>query len=200
MEVVPASESGIARAKEVLLRGGTVIHPTETCYGIACDLTNLDAVKKLFDIKKRPYNQPVSALFASIQEAETYAVFSPKARELAEKCLPGPLTIVLPRRKDAPDLWLIVDGGGKDPWIGVRISSHPIARALAEAMKRPIATTSANLHGQGNPYTRQDIEKRLKDGPDLFLYSGALPMCPVSTVVRVSDEDVLVLRQGSLKL
>lgn len=201
MEVVPVSQGGITRAIEVLLRGGIVVHATETCYGLACDLTNPDAVKKLFDLKKRPYDQPVSALFYSVEDAKKYVVFSERALDIADKYLPGPLTIVLPRRDDAPNLWLTANGSGKDPWIGVRISSHPVARALAEAMKRPIATTSANLHGKPNPYSVDEILLQFADAsllPDLILDSGVLPSTPPSTVLEIVGETLRVMRQGEI--
>ncbi|MBP9851051.1 MAG: L-threonylcarbamoyladenylate synthase, partial [Candidatus Peribacteraceae bacterium] len=143
MMIIPESPEALAEAVEILRSGGTVIHATETCYGLTCDLTNEDAVKDLFDVKKRPEDQPVSALFTSLESARTYVDVSPKAEELFRKHLPGPLTIVLPKKNGAPPLWLTASGGGEDAWIGVRISSHPFAARLAEAYGKPIATTSA---------------------------------------------------------
>jgi len=95
---LPDIDAAIATLKA----GGIVMHATETCYGIACDLTNPDAVKKLFAIKKRPEQQPVSALFSSIESAKLYVDFSDRALELAQKYLPGPLTLVLPTNTKPP--------------------------------------------------------------------------------------------------
>lgn len=203
METIPVSPASLACAVDVLHAGGVVIHPTETCYGIACDLTNEDAVKDLFDVKKRPLDQPVSALFSSVDAARVFVDVSPKAEALIARHLPGPLTLVLPRKKDAPPLWLTAAGNGQDEWIGVRISSHPFAMDLATAFGKPVATTSANLHGKSNPYSVQDIESQWADSaplPELVIDGGILPVAPPSTVIRVTGEEMQVLRQGELKI
>jgi len=204
MKIIPESVEALAEALEVLRSGGTVIHATETCYGIACDLSNEDAVKDLFDVKQRPGYQTVSALFPSVDAAREYVDVSRKAEELFLKHLPGPLTIVLPKRSGAPPLWITASGGGSDAWIGVRVSSHPFATTLAEAFGKPIATTSANIHGKPNPYSVQEIREQWTDMsvlPELIIDSGTLPESPPSTVVRVDREGgVTVLRQGALHI
>ncbi len=102
MKVIPFSNQAIADALTVLQNGGVVAHATETCYGLACDLSNPDAVTKLFAIKQRPESQPVSALFASVDEAKKYVEWNDRAEELAAQYLPGPLTLILPLRSDSP--------------------------------------------------------------------------------------------------
>lgn len=202
MQTLPASADSLAAAVAVLRAGGVVAHPTETCYGLACDLSNPVALKKLFDIKARPYEQPVSALFSSIGAAQAYVELSARALELAEKHLPGPLTIIVPIKRGSPVMF-VTASGKPDATVGVRISSHPFAQALAEAFGSPIATTSANLHGKPNPYSSSDITEQLKDHtpvPDLILDGAALPEAAPSTVVSVLGHDVRVLRQGDLKI
>jgi len=202
VNIVPESPAALLEALEVLSAGGTVIHATETCYGIACDLTNEDAVKDLFDVKQRPGYQTVSALFASVEAAREYVEISPKAEELFQKYLPGPLTIVLSKKKNAPPIWLTSQGGGTDGLIGVRISSYPFAMKLAEAFDKPIATTSANLHGKPNPYSISDIESQWAGAlllPELLIDAGPLPIADPSTVIRISGNAVTVLRQGILR-
>ncbi len=202
MKIIPESPEALAEALEVLRAGGTVIHATETCYGIACDLTNEDAVKDLFDVKQRPGYQTVSALFPSVDAAREYVEISPKAQELFRAHLPGPLTIVLSKKKNAPPIWLTSEGAGTDALIGVRISSYPFAMKLAEAFGKPIATTSANLHGKPNPYAVSDIQMQWADAlllPDLIIDAGALPVADPSTVVRAVGDVVTVLRQGSVR-
>lgn len=205
MEIVPASDTGIARALEVLRNGGVIAHATETCYGLACDLSNPSAVAKLFDIKRRPYDQPVSALFSSLDEAKKYLEFSSRALSLSDKYLPGPLTIVLPRRIPAPTQIHVVPSSlsiiNYQLSIGLRVSSHPLASSLALHFGKPIATSSANLHGHPNPYSPADIMSQFMDqkcAPDLVIDSGVLPLAPASTVVAVDGEKVTVLRQGEL--
>ena len=99
MRILPATPKGIEAALEALERGETVIHATETCYGFACDLNNLKAVSRLFAIKQRSANQPVSALFSSIEEARKYVEWNDQAEQLAQEFLPGRLMIVLVDRK-----------------------------------------------------------------------------------------------------
>lgn len=207
MDVILESDTGITRALAILHSGGVIAHATETCYGLACDLSNPKALEKLFDIKQRPYDQPVSALFSSLEEAKKFVVFSPKALELAKKYLPGPLTLVLAMEADAscpmyvcPPL-PIASRLSLPASVGIRISSHPFAQELALRFGKPIATTSANLHGHPNPYSPTDIMSQFMDAeflPDLVIDSGVLPTAPASTVIAVDGEKLTVLRQGEL--
>ncbi len=188
-------------ALEVIERGGSVVHATETCYGITCDLANSEAVAHLFRVKNRPVDQPVSVLFSSLAHAMEYGEFSAEALRLATLHFPGPLTIVVPVHSAAPRP-IFVTGDGKTPaMIGVRISSHPTAIALAKGADTPIATTSANLHGKSNPYSLSDIEQQWQSHtpkPDLFIDDGVLPEVSPSTVVQVVGNAVRVLRQGDI--
>lgn len=208
MKILVQSTEAIDHAIGILRRGGVIAHATETCYGLACDLQNPAAVERLFLVKERPFTQPVSALFSSVEEAQQFVVFSKKALEIAKKHLPGPLTIVLPLRKDAPLLIHVRPPSPSltpipNPTIGVRISSAPLAQTLALTFGSPIATTSANIHGEPNPYSVSDMESQFlskKILPDLLIDSGALPVAPPSTVVEIVGEKMRVLRQGVLIL
>jgi L-threonylcarbamoyladenylate synthase len=200
MKILPAN-TGLMQALEALERGGVVAHATETCYGLACDLTNPEAVKKLFKIKNRPTDLPVSALFGSIFQAKKYAHWGKKSEKMAQLYLPGPLTLVLDMLSGAPEKLYPTPGGGKT--IGVRISSHSVANQLALYYTKPISTTSANFHGQENPYSPKDIKKQYKDRalkPDLILDSGKIPKVPPSTVIDLTKEKEEVLRLGEKKI
>lgn len=207
MKIAPESSEAIQEAVRVLAAGGTVIHATETCYGLACDLTNPQALDRLFAVKHRPDTQPVSALFSSLEEAKKYVVFSEKALSLAQMHLPGPLTLVLPRAQHSPlplyvcPLSLSPITSNLSPTIGVRISSHPFAQCLALAFGKPLVTTSANLHSAPNPYTLSELQSQYAGSaplPDLVIDSGSLPEQPPSTIVEVVGDDVRVLRQGDI--
>ncbi len=201
MKILPADSHGIQTAVDILRRDGVVIHATETCYGIAGDLQSPGAVGRIFALKKRPLEQPLSALFHSWHEAQVYIDTSPRGDQIAEQYLPGPLTIVLPRRDSAPLLWVTPVHGGHDTMIGVRVSPHPIASELVSMFGWPIATTSANVHGQPNPYSLEEILSQFSSlslQPDLILDSGTLPRTPPSTVVEVLDDRVRVLRAGDI--
>ena len=102
MIILPDNEEAIAAAIVILRDGGVVAHATETCYGFACDMTNETAVRKLFAIKERSEDHPVSALFPSVEEAKHYVLWNEEAEKLAADSLPGPLTLILPLLSSAP--------------------------------------------------------------------------------------------------
>ncbi len=210
MQILPADTNGITSALKILQAGGVIAHATETCYGFACDLSNPAAVKKLFLIKDRPFHQPVSALFSSIDKAKKYVTWNERAQELAEKHLPGPLTLILLLQADAPTTLYTtptnqrVNESANPRTVGIRISSHPLAQQLATEFTRPISTTSANLHGRPNPYSVMEIEEQFRNEihqPDLILDSGILPHTPPSTVVDAScGANWKTLRGGSISV
>lgn len=190
-------------AIKILTAGGIVAHATETCYGFACDLTNPQAVKRLFALKKRPTDQPVSVLFSSVEEAKKFVEWNEEAEKLASKYLPGPLTIILPARKDAPDFYTVLAYHlplTSYRSMGIRISSHSLARELAKRFGKPLSTTSANLHGQKNTYSVAEISGQFSGQdiqPDMILDSGVLPPTPPSTVIDLTvPGSCLVLRKG----
>jgi L-threonylcarbamoyladenylate synthase len=204
MRILKLSETeeavAMSRALEVLQEGGVIVHATETCFGLACDLTNPKAVAKLFAIKQRPEQMPVSALFPSVDEAKKYVEWNDRADTLAKKFLPGALTIILPLREDAPQKLYPIPSGGTS--IGVRISSHAVADHLATSFGKPLSTTSANPHGDSNPYRSEDIVRtfeKAKHVPDLFLDSGSLPMNPPSTVVNLCSKEEGIVRKGTIQ-
>lgn len=200
MNIIPFSDAAIAEAVLILKNGGVIAHATETCYGLACDLSNVDAVKKVFAIKQRSEQQPISGLFSSVEDAKMYVEWNERAEELAQQYLPGPLTMILPLRVNAPIQLFPIPDQAKT--IGVRISSSPIAHALVEAFGSPLSTTSANLHGYPNPYSAEDIVGQLQDQaiqPDMIIDSGVLPQNPPSTVVNLTENEQ-THRKGSISI
>lgn len=196
MRILPA-DSGRDEGVAILRSGGIVAHATETCYGFACDLTNPAALQKLFLLKNRPDQQPVSALFLSIEEAKKWVEWNELAEELARKYLPGPLTIVLPLKSGKRQAM------SDQRTLGVRISSYPIAQTLAELSHVPLSTTSANLHGKPSAYSAEEIVEQFEHceiQPDLILDSGSIPRAEASTVVSVMNGTMRVVRQGSIIL
>ncbi len=190
------SGDAVAKAVAILRGGGVIVHPTETCYGLCADLTNKAAVERLFALKARPPVQPVSGLFASVAAAKEWVMWNDEAQRLGREHLPGPLTLILPIREDAPAaLWSCPAGGLS---LGVRVSSHPFALDLAAAYNSPLSTTSANRHGEPNPYSLEDLLKTWPtDGPDLIIDGGILPPVPPSTVIDLTKGGE-VRRQGEI--
>ena len=188
-------------ALKILRNGGVIAHATETCYGFACDLTNPVAVAKLFAIKQRPLDQPVSALFTSVDDAKRYVEWSAEAQNLADEYLPGPLTIILPLNKGSRLSSCPLQS--PTPSLGIRISSHSLAQDLVRKFGSPLSTTSANLHGHPNSYSAQDILLQFANRefqPDLILDSGSLPQAPPSTVINMTQDDGKIQREGALKV
>jgi len=204
MQVLGASiNSSIHEAVNIIRAGGIVSHATETCYGLACDFTNESAVRKVFELKKRPEGMPISALFPSVESAKEWVEWNEVADRLADEYLPGPLTIVLPVR-NVPHASCLVSRT-----LGIRISPHPVAQKLAELAEVPLSTTSANIHGGLNPYSVDDVISQFFVGaqhavpgsqPELILDSGKLPHADPSTVVAIENGKIKILRQGSIMI
>jgi len=184
----------VQTAVQDLLRGGVVLHPTETCYGLAVDIFNKGAVTKLYRLKGMSLDKPVSILVRDLEEAQEYGKFNEKAIFLAMEHWPGPLTIIVPRTDLVPK-WI---NFGVDS-IGIRVSSNKKARELVEAFGGPLTTTSANKHGEPQAYTVQTV---LDQGliPDYILDSGQIGPTPPSTIVKVEGEGIEVIRKGPIEL
>lgn len=197
MRILSQSDpAAVLTAVTFLKAGGVIAHPTETCYGLAADLSNPVAVERLFQLKERPRGQPVSGLFATVEAAKTWVEWNDEAERLAAAHLPGPLTLILPFKTTAPLRLLPSPEGGAT--LGVRVSSHPVAAELAALFLLPISTTSANRHGEPNPYSVADLQRTWpEDGPDLVIDGGTLPPVPPSTVMDLTKAGE-VRRQGGI--
>jgi len=210
MRVIEESQQAISLALKVLEEGGVVAHATETCYGLACDLTNPKAVEKLFAIKERPPQFPVIALFPSIEASEEWLEWSVEARALAEKYFTGPLTIVLPMKKKIPvpifPSPTPTRGRGEKQGgttLAFRVSTHPVAFEISKRFAKPLSTTSANLAKLSETYNIAEMEKQFAQGtvmPDIAIDSGPLEKRLPSTIVSFEDGTMRILRQGSLHL
>ncbi|MCX6735305.1 MAG: L-threonylcarbamoyladenylate synthase [Candidatus Peregrinibacteria bacterium] len=184
----------LAEAAAVLSAGGVVMHPTETCYGFAVDVANLQALDKLYKLKGRDANKPVSILVADLEMAKKYGDFSEKALELAENYWPGPLTILVPRLNNLPK-----DFNQGQEFVGIRCPDHKFSRELVKAFGGPITTTSANVSGEP-PLYEADLESfgELADEIDLVVDGGEIPLNKPSTIAKVVGDNVEVIRQGDL--
>ncbi len=193
----------ILNANQVLASGGVILHPTETCYGLACDAFNEKALKKIYEIKGRDAGKPLAILVADLEMAMEYGVFCEKALALAARFWPGALSIVVPRTEKLPK-FLNKD----EKFVSMRVSSDKFSTDLVKALKRPIVTTSANLAGEDAMY-EVDMAKfdvpvsgglKAKDLIDLVVDGGKIPLNKPSTIVKVDGDSVTVLRQGDVKI
>src|SRR5262245_38853023 len=142
--------SALKQAVEILKKGGVVVYPTDTAYGLAVDATNLVAVKKLYRLKGRDFHKPVHVIPPSKAWIEKIVKLDAKAKLLIEKLMPGPLTLVLPLKIKGP-AWQKLSAGTKT--MGIRRPKNKVALDLAMLLGKPITTTSANLSGQPNCYS-----------------------------------------------
>jgi len=196
----------IDKATAHLKKEGVVLHATETCFGFTCDISNPAAVAKLFTLKQRDNCKPVSALFHNVDSAKQYVQWNETAEQLALKHLPGALTIILPLRTDAPCQLYSTPGGGDT--IGVRISSHPTAKALAAHFSQPLVTTSANIAGQPCCFRIEDVLKQFEEQttsqytnlPFFVFKDPPLENTLPSTVVDCTNNKMTIVRKGVIEL
>ena len=187
--------TNIENAARIIREGGLVAMPTETVYGLAADATNDVAVARIFDAKGRPQFNPLIIHVAGTDMAKRYVDLSPFAEKLMAAFWPGPLTLVLPRRKDGGVSLLV--SAGLDT-LGVRMPNHPLAQALITAVDRPLAAPSANRSGTISPTHAEHVKDSLGDKVDLILDGGASPVGVESTIVKVADDRVVMLRPGGV--
>ncbi len=174
----------------VVQRGGIVIFPTDTVYGIGCDPVRPDAVEKIYSLKHRPRTKPLALHIASVEEMLEYAPGNRMARALAEAFLPGPLTVIVRR----PSFVGTDVTAGLDT-VGLRVPKHELCRAILER-NGPLAATSANFSGEpafvGNGFVRE------LPAADLRIDDGPTPLGVESTVVDVSGERARMVREGAV--
>ncbi len=194
--VLAPDESGIAAAADAIRRRGTVAFPTETVYGLGADALSARAVAKVFAAKERPRFDPVIVHVASPEEAEgLWTEVPPLAHKLMEKFWPGPLTLVLPRKRRVPG---IVTAGLRT--VAVRMPDHPVAQSLIRAAGKPIAAPSANRFGRLSPTHHDAVLEQLRGRIDAVLAGGPTRVGIESTVVSLVDDPPLVLRPGGTPL
>ena len=184
----------LASAVEALKRGHVIVFPTETLYGLGADALDEAAVEKVFQLKGRDSGNPIPVLVANQAMLDTLVAKVPTtAQQLIDRYWPGPLTLVLPGRKNIPR-YLCNSSGG----VGVRISSQPIAASLVSGLGRPLTATSANPSGEEPARTLQEAERYFAHRVELFVDGGTLTSKTGSTVVEVIEERIKIIRQGEI--
>lgn len=198
-----------------LEKGSIMIYPTETAYAIGCDSANQKAVEQVFKIKKRPKSKSLPLIAGSLAMVERYCVMSEAEKELARKHWPGPLTLIL-KVKSTLSRGAAGDGASplalaesvitKDGTAAIRVSANKIARGLSQGLGRPIVSTSANVSGQGECYSIKEVKKQLGgiDGGGgyelLIIDGGQLKKRKPSTIAKIKDGKLRIVRQGEIKI
>lgn len=186
--------SAVARVVEVLRDGGAVVLPTDTVYGLAVATVAPGATAILFEIKGRPASVPLAVLVDSLEQALALCdPPTPAVQRVVERFWPGPLTVVLRRAERSA----AVELGGDGSTVGIRCPDHPFARAVARAVG-PLATTSANRHGEPTGVTAADVMAALADGDVALIVDGGVCAGLASTVIDGTDPALSVLRRGPI--
>jgi L-threonylcarbamoyladenylate synthase len=194
----PVDAEAVARAVDVLQRGGLVALPTETVYGLAADATNEGALRSVFAAKGRPTNHPLIVHVLDAASVPRWASdVPPAAHDLMAAFWPGPLTLVLRRHPAVSDL---ITGG--QPTVALRSPAHPWARAVLQAFGGALAAPSANRFGRVSPTTAEHVRADLGVKPDgavdLVLDGGPCPVGIESTIVDLSSGPPRLLRPGAI--
>ncbi|MCK4838488.1 MAG: threonylcarbamoyl-AMP synthase [Desulfobulbaceae bacterium] len=181
----------ISQAVKYLRQGGVICYPTDTVYGIGCDIFNQKAVKRIYRIKKRAEDKPFSFMCADLKDLSKYCLVSNTAYRLMKKNLPGPYTFILPTLKIVPKIMT-----SKQKTVGIRVPDNAISRALIEELGNPILTTSAVVGDNEEPMTEAfEIEDRLGNQVDAIIDGGQVFAAP-STIVSLLKDDIEILRYG----
>lgn len=181
-------------AVEALRGGGVIVAPTDTAYMLAADALNEAALRRVGGIKRRPPDMGITAIVPDLEAAERYVEVTERARKLATAFLPGPLTLVLPKKPLIPDALT----GGR-PTLGIRVPDHAFSLALAQRLARPVTATSANVSGGETPHTLTEALSQLHDAPLDLVVEGEIPNPGVSTIVDLSVDPPAGLRQGLIE-
>ena len=184
----------LARLAAHLRSGEIVAVPTETVYGLAADAFDARACRRIFAAKGRPASDPLIVHIHAMRELEAVAEANPEARRLAKKFWPGPLTLILPKKRAVPD---VVTAGR--PSVAVRMPSHPVLRRLLKLTRRPIAAPSANPFGYVSPTTAEHVRHGLGMKIRHILDGGPARIGLESTIVDLRDpESPVLLRPGAI--
>ena len=178
----------ISEAIDIMAKGGVILYPTDTVYGLGANIFNNEAVQRIYEIKKRDPSKPLSVLVQDTESLELIADLNRNSREIVNKWLPGPFTFILNKKKIVSPY---VSASAK---VGVRIPDYKIARALASLF--PITTTSANITNECTLSNPQDILKQIGDTVDLVIDVGDLDKAKPSTVIDLSSSKPTLVRNG----
>ena len=194
-ELLPVANASLERAGELIRSGALVGFPTETVYGLGANALDENAVRRIFEAKGRPGDNPLIVHISNVDQLAPLiaAEPSPAARRLMDACWPGPMTLIFPKS----DLVPAAVTAGLDT-VAVRLPGHPAARALIDAARRPIAAPSANRSGRPSPTTAQHVLEDMDGRIPLILDGGPCEVGLESTVIDMTGATPRVLRPGGI--
>lgn len=180
----------IDKAVDCLKQGGVIAYPTDTVYGIGCDIYNQKAVKRIYQIKKRDKKKPFSFICSSLKNVSLYCYISNSSYRIMKMKLPGPYTFVLQSMKIVPKVMMT-----KQKTVGIRVPDNLICQMLVNTLGNPILTTSARIEGDEPLAEAYEVEERLGSRIDLIIDGGTVFPSPSSVISLVNDTPE-VLREG----
>lgn len=180
----------VQQVVETLKSGGVICYPTDTGYGIGCDIFNPKAIKRVTLIKHRPKHKPFSFLCSDLTHISHYAHVSNTAYRLLKKRLPGPYTFVLPSTKVVPNVMIT-----KQKTVGIRVPDNPISQLLIQTLGNPILNTSLPAEDAPPPADPYDIDQLLGNRVDLIIDGGLIVSDP-SSVIDLTGNAPVILREG----
>jgi len=195
--ILPFSDEAIAEAARLIDEGQPVAVATETVYGLAADAQNAEAVARIYEAKGRPSFNPLIVHVPDLLAAKQIGDFSDDASKLAAEHWPGPLSLVVPLKKDAAIASLVTAGL---PTIALRVPAHPAMQSLLRATKRPLAAPSANASGSISPTRAEHVWKSLGGRIPLIVDAGATERGIESTIVAATDGTLRLLRRGPVEI
>lgn len=198
MRIIPESEFKATELAEWLKQGQTLAYPTETSYGLGCDVTNQDAVNSIFAIKARDPSKPLLVIVADLEQIKPYIVWDERLEQINAKYWPGPLTVVVPAQLPTTLAAGVVSA---DNWLAFRVTSHPVAQEIVRALGKPLVSTSVNMQGEPSLFSPVKIIANFSNNqakPDILLSTGDLPEVPGSTIIKLTPGTIEVLRSGAI--
>jgi tRNA threonylcarbamoyl adenosine modification protein (Sua5/YciO/YrdC/YwlC family) len=180
----------IQQAVDVLERGGLIAYPTDTVYGLGCDLMNKSAIERLYQVKGMQKNKNLAFICHDLSDIAKYAVVDNSVYRMLKHNLPGPYCFILTATREVPKMVLT-----KQKTVGIRVPDHPVIIALTKALGRPIISTTAQRSGEDPLIDPAEIRDEFK-GLDLILDAGAGGLVP-TTVIDLSQGFVEVIREGA---
>lgn len=182
----------IAEVVEVLHRGGVAAYPTDSIYALGCAIEAREAIERIYRAKQMHKSRRLALICPDLSTASEFAIFSQTAFRLAQRVFPGPFTLVMPATRNVPRT--LTDS--KRRTVGIRITSHPIAQAIAKALGRPLLTTSAIAADTGEPCRDADeIIDVFGKHIDVVVDAEQTPAEP-STVIEIDGDEVTLIREG----
>ncbi len=193
LKIKYSGKESLVPAARIIKNGGLVAFPTETVYGLGGNALDPTAAIKIYEAKGRPSDNPLIVHLSNAKDAEKYCFTNPLFEKIAASLMPGPLTVILPKKECIPKSVT----GGLDT-VGIRVPSHPAARELIALSGVPIAAPSANISGKPSPTEFAHIEHDLDGRVDALIDGGCCDFGVESTIIKLDGEKIILLRPGAV--